>query len=609
MRTLLRATLILALSALAPEAQTTAESFQALVNRLASLEMQGRDAGTEGIAIARDMIADRFRATGLQPGFRFGRDRSYLQPFDISLGVEPTRQALQLITADGDRVLIPGMGGDFNALGFSGDGWFEGTPVFLGYGITDKKRGYDSYEGVAADALEGKIAIVYRYEPHDEEGRSLWTRRGGGAWTDAASMPAKAKWAVEHGAEAVFIVDPPSLESNALRGTSGSAFGNRMETPVFHLRLSAFQKVLEAAGRDPQRTPRILEERANKGALPPDALEGLTFRGEVSLDRRGATIENVAALLPGAGALGAELVVVGAHYDHLNGDQIHPGADDNASGTAAMLLIADRIAAWAEEHPATPRRAILFVAFAGEERGLLGSMHLVGQPNALPLPLPHVVAMVNLDMVGRMRNNRLTVFGTESSPAWDPLILAANEDIGLHLNLNTLEGLGMSDHASFATVGVPAIHFFTGVHEDYHRPTDTADRINAEGGAKVVELATRVVQQLATAEERPAATAVAHRPAPPRIGLEPGGAFLGVMPDYREGDGDGVLISGVTPGSPAETAGLQRGDVLVAWGDEPIQGLGDLMERLTAGKPGDRVELAVERDGRRVTVEAELGRR
>lgn len=611
--------ILIALLAGPAHARTASVEFQDIVDTLAAPEMEGRDAGTQGLERARDYVMQRFVESGLQPAFGVGEKRGWLQPFDVNLGVEATRQTLAI---GGDGSLQGGAGGDFNAMGFSADGTFEGTPVFLGYGLKSDEHGYDSYAGLDEGSLRGKVAVIFRYEPHDEEGRSLWTKSGGGRWSEAAGIQAKAEHAAVRGAAAVLLVDPPSLASNALRSTAGTSLSEeRLAVPVMHVGLATFERMLTAAGRDAGKAVQTYERRANEKPSAPDELAGVVVRGEVALERRSATVHNVGAYLPGAGELADELVVVGAHYDHLgqgsygslardNDGSVHPGADDNASGTAALVLLAERLKAWSDANPQAPRRGLLFVAFAGEERGLLGSMHMVRSPDTLPLPLASVAAMVNFDMVGRMRDDKLFLFSTESSKDWRPLLDAANEGVGLKLGYSSFDGMGSSDHASFTTARIPAVHFFTGVHEDYHRPSDVAARINADGGAKVIDYAERAVRELATRRERLAfdeSTASPHGPGP---GLAGSGAYLGVMPDYnRMEDAGGAAIAGVSPNAPAEKAGLRAGDVLQAWNGRPIANLRDLMRFLSTAQPGEKVTLTVRRGTEDVRVEAELGRR
>ncbi len=335
---------------------------------------------------------------------------------------------------------------------------------------------------------------------------------------------------------------------------------------------------------------------AKPAALPSDDVRITTQIVPVE-----ATAWNVAALLPArAGSpRSGEVVVVGAHYDHLGHGSvfslapgvhaIHPGADDNASGTALLLEVARRFAAL----PAAPDRSVLFMAFGAEEIGTIGSRYWVEHPT---VPLDHVVAMINADMVGRLRDDRLIVDGVGTATGWRPLLDAAAQGLGLDLAFGA-EGFGASDHASFTAVRVPVAFFFTGVHPDYHRPSDTADKINAAGEERVATLAGRLALAVA---ESPGRLAFVDAPADPHRGMRGGfKVSLGTIPDYAF-TGKGVKLDGVRPDAPAARAGLARGDVIVKVGPHDVANIHDYMFALGDLEPGREVVIEVERDGKRV---------
>ena len=318
-----------------------------------------------------------------------------------------------------------------------------------------------------------------------------------------------------------------------------------------------------------------------------------------------ATGRNVIALLEGTGNEG-EVVVVGAHYDHLghggygslaegSGD-IHNGADDNASGVAAMLAAAARLASG----PA-PARSVLFVAFTGEELGLLGSSHYVKNP---AVPLDRTIAMINLDMVGRLGDGELIVYGIGTAEEWDTILRNANEGLGIPLALQDA-GYGPSDHTSFYTADIPVLHFFTNVHGDYHRPTDDWEKIDVDGLERVSALVAGVAWTLSKSDARLALIRGAGAPQQRASGY---GAYLGSIPDFTPVD-HGVLLSGVSGGSPAELAGIRKGDTIVQMGRHEIADLYGLTDALQLFEPGDRVEVQVLRDGERVSFEVVLGSR
>jgi hypothetical protein len=337
----------------------------------------------------------------------------------------------------------------------------------------------------------------------------------------------------------------------------------------------------------------------------------------VGIETESARTANVLGLLPGADPA-AGCVVVGAHYDHLGfgGDtslapgrhEVHPGADDNASGVAALLAVARAMAA----DPA-PRRTVLFAAFSGEELGLLGSSHLVkAPPRACPVEATQL--MVNLDMVGRAQGGRVYVEGADTAQGGRGRVEAlakAPPSLPLTLAFGG-DGYGPSDHTSFYAKGVPVVFLFTGAHADYHRPSDTADKVNPEGLAAVAKLAYRVADAAAETPER---YAVVRTPPPPGSQARAGersqgyGAYLGSIPDFEERKDPGVLVSAVRPGSPAEQAGIKGGDVIVRVGATRIVSLQDLTYALRAHRPGDVVEVAWQRAGRLETALVKLGER
>ncbi|HEU4643740.1 MAG TPA: M28 family peptidase [Gemmatimonadaceae bacterium] len=320
--------------------------------------------------------------------------------------------------------------------------------------------------------------------------------------------------------------------------------------------------------------------------------------------------QNVVAIVPGTDpALRDEYVVIGAHYDHLGrsafgaldpdaGDAIRPGADDNASGTAAVMELARLFT----RHPA--RRSMLFVNFSGEELGLLGSEYFVEHP---PVPLDRVVAMLNFDMVGRMRDDRLIVYGVSSATELRAIVDSANT-VAPRLNIAALgDGFGPSDQSSFYAKGIPVLHFFTDIHEDYHRATDVASKIDVADEARVVNLAEGIARDLG--DRAAHLTFVRTAPPPSLTGGVGTGVWFGSVPDMGAADVVGVRLAGVTPGSPADKAGVKKGDIVVEFGGVPVKDLYQYTDALRAHKPGDVVRVVVERAGSRLTFTATLGRR
>jgi len=313
---------------------------------------------------------------------------------------------------------------------------------------------------------------------------------------------------------------------------------------------------------------------------------------DVELAREQLRAANVIGVLPGADpVLAREAIVIGAHYDHLgrDGGAVHPGADDNASGTALVLGLARAFAA------ARPERTLVFILFAGEELGLLGSTHHVGRPSAVPVE--RMAAMLNFDMVGRLDGRRVLVGGVDTGAGFRPIVEAAGRDVGLDLDLRAGGG-GASDHARFHAAGLPVLFFHSGLHADYHQPSDTAEKIDTAGMARIAELGARVAARIAEGPRPVFVQGPASAPRAARAGPAgpASGAFLGIAADVRAG-WDGVRLGSVVPGSAAERAGLRAGDVLVRLADTALHGFADLREQLGRRRPGDTLQLVYLREG------------
>lgn len=319
---------------------------------------------------------------------------------------------------------------------------------------------------------------------------------------------------------------------------------------------------------------------------------------------------NIVAMIPGSdAALAGQYVIVGAHLDHLGrnpgsaldpaaGTAIRNGADDNASGTVAVMELGRRL----KLRPA--KRSVMLVHFSGEELGLLGAQHFVDNS---PVPLANVQAMVNFDMVGRLKNDRLIVYGTGTAAEMAALVDSVSAGSGLVVN-KVPDGIGPSDHAAFYTKDIPVLHFFTDIHDDYHRATDDAERINAAGMLRVVNVAEKAIRALA---DRPAKLAVVRTAVTARAGgsRQSSGVYFGSVPDMGAADVPGLKLSGVSPGGPAEKAGFKAGDIVVDFGGKPVKDIYDYTDALNSFKPGDEVKVVVLRGGQRLTLTVTLGRR
>jgi hypothetical protein len=579
----------------------TAPTTQEAVGYLASDALEGRGIGTKGIDLAAGYIGEQFELAGLEP--LPGLD-GYFQRFEMSMGAHVARNTTLKLNGEPrelDRAFRP--------LGFSASGTFDGPVVFVGYGISSEKHDYDDYAGVD---VKGKVALAMRFEPHNEAGKSRFAVNG---YSDDATFKSKATLAAARGAAALLIVNPPTYHQEGLVPFAGQFTEKRASIPIISISIEAANALFAKAGAADLKS---LQAKIDTSGKPSSMeLPGATASGDVRVVNRRTPVQNVVALAPGRGRLKDEYVIVGAHYDHVGKSrmfsagakegEIHNGADDNASGVSAVIGLARR---YANDTSAGDRRSIVFATFTGEEWGLIGSQHFVDHP---PVPLKQVAAMVNMDMVGRVRNDTIYLGGTGTAAGFDALLKAADEASPLEVKGIGKGGFGPSDHMSFAMKKIPVLFFFSGLHGDYHRPSDDADKINYVGIDAVIGMVKHVVDELA-AGPRMDYIAVAERghAGIPGTAGDGGGrrVTLGVVPDFTAMEStDGVRINGTTPGSPAEAVGLKEGDVITRFGEKPIEDLMDLTNALRDAKPGDKVKLKVKRDGEEIDLDATLAER
>ncbi len=558
------------------------------VHFLAAPVLEGRFSGSEGAKVAAEFVAERFRALGLKPA---GDGGTYFQHFSFIARVHPgPANALAFELPGGRRTATPDQ--DFRPLSFSSSGSASGEVVFAGYGIHAADLGYDDYAGLD---VKGKVVLVLRFSPEGDDPASRFQPH--------MALRRKASEARDLGAAALLVATGPvgSKETAPVKISFDASFADS-GLPVLGISTPLAEALFAGHGFSLAELQQRMNERKEPASRPLGV--GAQLTADVVQERADAL--NVLALLPGSDARHAgETVVVGAHYDHLGyGGEgsgslvpevhaVHPGADDNASGTSGMLEIARRMAA------APPARTVLFAAFAGEEEGLLGSAHLVQH---LPVPKDGIVAMVNLDMVGRPKPGpALTIGGYATAAQWPGLVEKLNANH--HLKLSTSKGgFGASDHSSFYAAEIPVLFLFTGAHEDYHKPSDTADRINYARMGEVVVFAADLTRRVADLPERPTFQKVADE------GIGERRAFkvrTGVIPEFGY-DGPGLKLSGVSGGSPADVAGLNAGDVVVRFGTREIRNIYDYMYALGDHKAGDTVTLIVHRGSQTLEIPVTL---
>ena len=546
------------------------------------------------------------------------------------------------------------LGEDFNPLSLGASGKFSLPLVIVGYGISAKDEKYDDYEGID---VKDKAVIVMRHEPDQANPQSKFN---GTQPSMYAPYVRKISNAYEHGAAAViFITDEYEIKDRlaqakkrldtavdelvkteqayraikeataeqttkyqkdvadhvkqiaqyhkawqderdplvAFRGAGPGGESTRI--PVMHMRRATLDGMVQlATGRDLSE----IEYQIEQTLVPwSRELKGCRIEGEISVKRIDAAVKNVVAVLEGEGPKADETVVIGAHYDHLgfggegsfvpNQKEIHNGADDNGSGTATLLEVARQLV----DRGQKPSRRIVFITFTGEERGLIGSARYCKEPL---YPLNKTIAMLNMDMVGRLNDNKLIVHGFDTAKQFEALVDELNKRYAFKFTKQS-GGFGPSDHASFYAQKVPVMHFFTGTHPDYHRPTDDTDKLNIEGMARIGSFVADCAWRVASLAEGTTyvETKRASGSQQAKSGARP---YFGSIPDFAQ-EKPGYALMGVTKDSPAEKGGLKSGDIIIGLGESRIGNLEDFDNALRKYKAGDKVPVKVQRAGKEQT--------
>jgi hypothetical protein len=638
------------------------ESESRLINdvkRLSADAWEGRGVGTKGLDKSAEFVRREFQEAGLNVNAVKGDAFFKFAMVTGSKLGEPN--ILEFVSADGKTVSLK-YDTDFRTCSFGGAGKLSGEIVFCGYGIDAKDKKYQDFDGID---VKGKTIIMMRRTPQQGNPHSTFgslgrnsrhsalrtkisnaTTRGAAAiifvnepYTirDSAAKQnkrlEKSKDAVVTAAEEFDVVDANNSKkldaarknlSKTLRDLKNlekrvknanhdelmnfgyNGYGKEGAVPIVHITQAACNKLLKTTLK---KSLADIEAEIDDSLKPQSAvLTGWTVNGETSVKRVREEVKNVIGVIEAEGPLANETIVIGAHYDHVGlgkygslspgVKEVHNGADDNGSGTAGLLELARRIAARKQKLP----RRIVFIAFTAEELGLIGSARYVANP---VFPLENTIAMFNMDMIGRMKNNKLTVFGSGTSPRWQKMVELSNEDSNLGLELAFKpEGFGPSDHSSFYGKKIPVLHFFTGIHDDYHRPSDDWEKINVEGMHRVVDLLENIIVATAETKDRPQYVAVKGRANVRRSGSRP---YFGSIPDFSSEE-EGYSISGVGPGSPAEKGGLKGGDSIIGFGKNKITDLSDFDLALRKFSAGDTVDVTVMRDGKKVKLKITLSK-
>ena len=571
------------------------------VEFLASEKLQGREAGSEGERLAAEYLAAQLARIGARP--LPGRTDMFL-PFEFTAGSRDAGSAVA-VAAGSLAARSFSAPADVRALSFSDDAEVSGAVVFAGYGLVvpdSQGIGYDSY---ATLDVKDKIVLVLRYFPEDADQQ---TRAVLARYSD---LRYKAMAARQRGARGLLVVTGPRAAN------AGELVAMAFDTalagsgiPAASISGAAAEALMAsgapAAGRPPTPTLRAIQEQLDSGNphVAGFELPGVTVTLRTRVVRERHTARNVVAYLPATAPTPAAKpwIAVGAHYDHLGrGDRgtslasredasaVHLGADDNASGTAAVLTIAELLA-----QAAQPRRRHLLVGFwSAEEIGLVGSSAFVARP---PVPVDQIAAYLNFDMVGRMQNNRLIVQAAGTSPVWTRLLERANVAAGFDLVVQP-DPYQPTDVATFNQSAVPSLAFFTGSHADYHKPSDTAAKINYEDLDRIAAMAASLVRAVADTEEAPQFTKV-EQPASRGASIAGVRVTTGTIPDYAT-EVKGLLLGGVVGGGPADKAGLMKGDIVVEVAGQTIANVYDYTYALELLRADQAVRVVYLRSGER----------
>lgn len=574
--------------------------FDMHVSTLANPFMQGRTPGTPGSEFAKAYLEFYFRKAGLAHPFTIsdaeaGETATYRQVFELPGRTRVTEQSVIATAASGQTRMELTAGVDFNATGLGSPGAASGEVVFVGYSTVTPE--YDAYAPAPDLDLTGKVAIMLRFEPMNAEGRSRFT---GGQWSGAAGFNGKLRAVAQRNPAAVIIVNPPNTADPRATRLLPAGGGGRplVDVPVMHMSAEAGERLiasLDTGGRS------LSAFQALADAEP----QIIEFDGEIelsaSIERTTLLPENVAGLLHGMGDLADEYIVIGGHFDHTGDggfglpetlEQIHEGADDNASGTAGVLILADRLArTYAELPEDADARSILFIGFDAEESGLNGAYHYVANPIA---PIEDHVLMLNMDMIGRVVDGGLSLQGATSADGFEEWLQPFMDASPLNFAVSPTVGR-RSDHAPFYFEGnVPVLFgIINPLHNDYHTERDEAWKINRVGSVQVIDFFENIATAMAVRPERLTYAAPTAQTAAPRSRV-----IVGVQP--RDTDEGGVLLANVSPNTSASEGGLLTGDRIVRWGGEDVASVAEWVRMLAPHEPGDAVEVTVIRAGQPV---------
>ena len=571
------------------------QSLRKHIEYLASDKLEGRRTGEPGATLAAKYIAEQFSAIKLEPGYNSRKadlKRSYFQPFPYVTGVEMARTGneFQLDFPTGKALPEKPLA---MPVGFSPNGVAaKANLVFAGYGIISKDPVFDDY---GENDVRGKVIMVLDGYPDSDNPHSQFGRY---------DVRTKALIAKDKGAVGLLLISREAkFSDDRLARLSYDQSLGEAALPTFVISRDTAARIIGIKVADLA----VIESIVAMKKIMPDVTvtlhnAPLTVSLRVNFIKKQADAFNVIGILPGTDpVLKNESIVIGAHYDHLghggqgslaaNSTDIHHGADDNASGTAAVIVLARQFA-----KAKNNKRTLIFVCFSGEEEGLFGSNYYVNNP---VFPLDKTVAMINMDMIGRLNENKLTIGGMGTASEWNELVKRDNEimfdssngyGVGRKFTLQLNEdGYGPSDHSSFYGKKIPVLFFFTGTHNDYHKPSDTADKINYAGEANVISYVAAIEKSIDQNPNRPTYTIAKSSMSGGRTGFN---ISLGTIPNYADST-DGLLLDGVRDDSPAAKAGVKAGDKVVKLAGHEVRNVTDYTYILGEMKAGEEYEIVV----------------
>jgi len=566
------------------------DDIKSYIDELTNKKMEGRKAGTQGEKLASEYIASIFKKYGLTPAF----GNSYFQEFEFISGVELGKNNKLKISCSEKSIIEKSfiLNENYLPLAISKSAEIKNSIAFAGYGITAPELNYDDYKDLN---VENKTVIVLMHYPKEKDENNPFKNI---QYQNYGDIQYKIFNAANHKAAGIIfvkdLINHPGTEDELIQLKEFTVYG-AASIPAIHIKRQAILPILEKCGFNLSELEKEIEQTLQPGSK---IIPNIEAEIKVDLIKKKAMARNVGAITKGKSD---SKIVIGAHYDHLGASEkevgaYYPGADDNASGVAGLLYLAKRLSSKNDYDS-----SILFIAFSAEEIGVQGSNFFV---NSGIIPINNIKAMINMDMIGRLREKNLIIGGAETADEFKLIINKFRRDLNIKFSG---DGYGPSDHSVFYNKNIPVLFFFTGAHSDHHSTSDTAEKINIDGLQEIADLIYDIVNEI----EKSNVKLTFHRvkDSKPldmsRRGLK---TYLGTIPDFAY-DGEGVKISGVRDGSPANNAGLQEGDIIIQLGDKKISNLNDYTYALGSYSPGDKVKIKFIRNGEEKETEAILSKR